>query len=88
MEENTYLKSAILEVVENQLQANDPPETRQAYDRLISEGYSEVEVKKLIGCVVSSEKGSDLLLAHVKNIIEKSSGSNPRFYVDMDFISQ
>ena len=55
MEENTYLKSAILEVVENQLQANDPPETRQAYDRLISEGYSEVEAKKLIGCVVSSE---------------------------------
>jgi len=55
MEENPYLKSAILEVIENQLQANDPPETRQTYDRLISEGYSEVEAKKLIGCVVSSE---------------------------------
>ena len=55
MEENPYLKSAILEVVDNQLQANDPPETRQTFDRLISEGYSEVEAKKLIGCVVSSE---------------------------------
>ncbi len=31
MEENPYLKSAILEVVNNQLEANDPPETRQTH---------------------------------------------------------
>ena len=68
MEENPYLKSAILEVVENQLQANDPPETRQAYDRLISEGYSEVEVKKLIGCVVSSE---------IFDVLKKQEPFNP-----------
>ena len=54
MKENPYLKSAILDVVDNQLQANDPPETRQTFDRLISEGYSEDEAKKLIGCVVTS----------------------------------
>jgi len=36
---------------------------------------------------LAKKKGSDLLLAHVKNIIEKSSVSNLRFYVDMDFIS-
>jgi len=42
MEENPHLKSSILEVVDNQLQANDPPETRQTFDRLISVGYSEV----------------------------------------------
>jgi len=68
MEENTYLKSAILEVVENQLQANDPPETRQTYDRLISEGYSEVEAKKLIGCVVSSE---------IFDVLKKQESFNP-----------
>lgn len=55
MEENPHLKSAILDVVDNQLQANDPPETRQTFDRLISEGYSEEEAKKLIGYVVTSE---------------------------------
>ena len=55
MEENPYLKSTILEVVENQLQANDPPIVRQTFDRLIAEGYSEVEAKKLIGCVLSIE---------------------------------
>ena len=68
MEENPYLKSAILEVVENQLQANDPPESRQTYDRLISEGYSEVEAKKLIGCIVSSE---------VFDVLKKQEPFNP-----------
>ena len=68
MEENPYLKSAILEVVENQLQANDPPETRQTYDRLISEGYSEVEAKKLIGRVVSSE---------IFDVLKKQEPFNP-----------
>ena len=55
MEENPYLKSAILEVVNNQLEANDPPETRQTFNRLVSAGYSEEDAKKLIGSVVASE---------------------------------
>jgi hypothetical protein len=55
MEENKYLKSAILEVVENQLNANDPPETGKTLVRLMSEGYSEEDAKNLIGCVVTSE---------------------------------
>jgi hypothetical protein len=49
------LKAMILEVVDNQLQANDPPETRQTYDRLISEGHTEKDAKRLIGTVVSAE---------------------------------
>ena len=71
MEENPYLKSAILEVVENQLQADDPPETRQTFDRLISEGYSEEEAKKLIGCVVSSE---------IFDVLKKQEPFNPKRY--------
>ena len=68
MEEIPYLKSAILEVVDNQLQANDPPETRQTFDRLISEGYSEEEAKKLIGCVVTSE---------IFDVLKKQEPFNP-----------
>ena len=71
MEENPHLKSAILEVVDNQLKANDPPETRQTFDRLISEGYSEEEAKKLIGSVVTVEIFdvlSGMLMKRVKNI--------------------
>ena len=55
MEENEYLKSAILEVVDNQLNANDPPDTRKTFERLTSEGYSVDEAKRLIACVVTSE---------------------------------
>jgi hypothetical protein len=54
-EGNPYLEAAIMEVVENQLRGNDPPQTRQTFDRLIDAGYPEKEVKRLIGCVVSAE---------------------------------
>ncbi len=52
---NPYLKSAILEVVDNQLNENNPPETRQTLERLISLGYSEAKAKEMIGSVVTEE---------------------------------
>lgn len=55
MKTNPRLKAIILEVVDNQLRANDPPETRSTLERLIEEGYSEEKAKELIGCVVTSE---------------------------------
>ncbi len=54
MESNPHLQQAILEVVQNQLDANDPPETNQTYKRLLEEGYTEKDAKRLIGCVVSA----------------------------------
>jgi len=36
MDTNPHLKAAILQVVDNQILANDPPETKQTLDRLIS----------------------------------------------------
>ena len=55
MGKKSDLKSAILEVVDNQLKANNPPETWKTLKRLTSEGYSEDEAKNLISCVVTSE---------------------------------
>ena len=55
MKINPRLKAIILEVVDNQLRANDPAETRITLNRLITEGYSEKDAKELIGCVVTSE---------------------------------
>ena len=49
------LRGEILEVVENQLRDNEPPETRATLTRLMTEGRSESEAKKLIGCVVVAE---------------------------------
>ncbi|MBI5715703.1 MAG: hypothetical protein HZC38_20075 [Chloroflexi bacterium] len=46
---------AMLEVVENQLRDGTPPETKQTLDRLIKEGHSEEEAKRLIATVVASE---------------------------------
>lgn len=53
--ENEKLRKAILEVINTQIRDNDPPETKQAFDRLKDEGFSEKETLKLIGYVVASE---------------------------------
>ena len=55
MKANPHLKAAIPQVVENQIRADDPPETKQTLDCLLSEGHSEEETKRLIACIVSSE---------------------------------
>ncbi len=55
MENNDELKAAYLEVVENQLKDNDPPETRQTYDRLCTEGFTESNAKILIASVIAYE---------------------------------
>lgn len=52
---NPHLQAAMLEAVENQLAGNNPPETRKTYERLIREGHSEKDAKKLIGCVIAAE---------------------------------
>ena len=54
-EPSEKLKSAVLEIIDNQLRDNTPPETRQTYHRLLKEGYSDQEARELIGVVVSSE---------------------------------
>jgi hypothetical protein len=52
---NPHLKAAILEVVENQLRANNPPEVRQTFERLLAAGHSRQEAMELIGSVVVTE---------------------------------
>jgi hypothetical protein len=52
---NPALRTTVMEVVENQIRNNDPPETQQAFTRLLAAGHSEKEAKRLIACVVSAE---------------------------------
>ena len=49
------LRSAIFEVINNQLRDGTPPEVKETYDRLLSEGYPDEEVMRYIGAVISSE---------------------------------
>jgi predicted nucleic-acid-binding protein len=44
-----------LDVVDNQLKANDPPETRQTLDRLIAQGISQEDAKIYIAQAVCLE---------------------------------
>jgi hypothetical protein len=46
-----------LEVVENQIRDNDPPETRQTLDRLLAEGYTADEARRLISTAVRASGG-------------------------------
>lgn len=55
MEPNLRLKDTIMEIVENQLRDNSPPETKVTYDSLLAKGYSDQEARELIGTVVTSE---------------------------------
>jgi hypothetical protein len=49
------LRATLIEVIENQLRANDPPETRETLDRLKKEGHTYEEAMKLIACVLVNE---------------------------------
>ena len=51
----TKAGTAILEVVDNQLAANDPPKVKETFARLISLGISKQESKKYIACALSVE---------------------------------
>ncbi len=48
-------KEAIFDIIENQLRENNPPITKETYDRLRSDGQTHEEAMKLIGCALSVE---------------------------------
>jgi hypothetical protein len=52
---NAHLQAAYLEVVDNQLRDNDPPETRQTFDRLRTLNIGERDAKLLIASAIACE---------------------------------
>ena len=54
-ETNFQLNEEMQNVVKNQMRQNDPPETKQTFDRLIIEGFSEDEAMRQLGQVVAAE---------------------------------
>ena len=52
---NMRLKGLILQVVDNQLKANDPPVTKATYERLQSLGYSKQQAKEQIAVILIEE---------------------------------
>ncbi len=54
MKKNPRLKAIVLQIVEKQLEDNEPPETKATLRRLVGEGHEEDRAKELIGCVVTT----------------------------------
>jgi hypothetical protein len=54
-ETNPKLKGSFIEVVENQIRDNDPPEAKETFERLISDGVSEEDAKIYIGQAICVE---------------------------------
>ena len=52
---NPYLKHHIIEIVENQLNDNNPPITTETYNRLIKAGYTSDIAKEKIATIVVEE---------------------------------
>jgi hypothetical protein len=52
---NPHLKAAFLQIVSSQLRANDPPETRETLDLLVSQGISKEDAKIYIAQAVCVE---------------------------------
>jgi hypothetical protein len=52
---NSRLKALILEVVENQLQADDPPEIKQTLNRLLAAGRGRQQAMEMIGSALVGE---------------------------------
>ena len=54
-ETNPLLGEEMKKVVKNQIRQNDPPETKQTYDRLIKEGFPIDEVMRQLAVVIAAE---------------------------------
>ncbi|GHO89682.1 plasmid pRiA4b ORF-3 family protein [Dictyobacter formicarum] len=52
---NPALQAVIFELIDNQMRGNDPPETRQTFQRLQAAGYTKLDAKKLIGSALIEE---------------------------------
>ena len=55
MKPNKALRDEIFGIIKNQLDNNDPPETKKTYTRLLGLGYSDFQVNQLIGQCLAVE---------------------------------
>ena len=69
---NPRLQAIYLEIVENQLRDNTPPEARQTLSRLKTMGYSDRDAKLLIASAIAAETFI---------ILKTQQASNPDRYI-------
>ncbi len=67
-----FAGEAVLEAVSNQIQNNDPPETKQTYDRLMKQIEDHDEVMKYLGVV---------MMAEILDILKSKEPFNEKRYI-------
>ena len=55
METNEELREQIFEIIKNQLEENDPPETKTTFERLRKQGFDDFQTRQLIGQCIAVE---------------------------------
>lgn len=73
MTNKNIVRDQFLEVVENQLKENQPPETRTTLERLMKEGFKERVAKELIATCVATE---------MYEVIASNTSFNEKRYVE------
>ncbi len=54
-EGSKIMRDAMFEAIDNQIRDRTPPEAKQTYERLKSEGFNHEETMKLLGCALTEE---------------------------------
>jgi uncharacterized hydantoinase/oxoprolinase family protein len=68
-----FSQEAVLEAINNQIESNDPPETKKTYDRLMKEIKNHDEVMEYLGVVMRSE---------ILDILKSKKPFNRKRYVE------
>lgn len=55
METNEKIREQIFEIIKNQIRENNPPETKETYDRLIKKGFDDLQTRQMIGQCLAVE---------------------------------
>jgi len=83
---NPRLQAAYLEIVDNQLRDNDPPETRQTFDRLRKLKISERDAKILIASAIALETFE--IMKYKKPFDQKRFIRNLNLLPDQSFLEE
>jgi len=71
--ESFFSEEAVFEAINNQIEDNDPPETKKTYDRLMKELKNHDEVMEYLGVVMRSE---------ILDILKSKKPFNRKRYVE------
>lgn len=55
MKSNEKVRAQIFKIIKNQLKDNNPPEIKSTYDRLIKQGFDDVQTNQMIGQCIAVE---------------------------------